>query len=342
MRRFKRLKKVFTCSAMILVLSGLTGCSMERKNDLVEIPPKPYEGMEYPMAYVQKGDLIYDIEEEMVLDNYKERGYRLKEDEIMSSGYADVEFDELMVDIGDSVKKGDVLVKFKSKSLDDEIKQYVDQKELAEAKIRHLENRKSINPDEDIKKEVNSCNDSIIIAEAYLEELNAFKDKLIFKAEEDGVVMKVSDAAYSKNIDFVSDYVVVQSGDDTYKVETQVPVKIKEGQDIVATSAYMKLDATVTKVEKSAAGTVLYIKIKNNLEKKIIVKGLSAHIAKEIKKDVIYLPSVCVKNKDDKYYVFTLNDEGIRVAKEIQVGEVVGENIIIKEGLSEGEKVIAK
>ena len=74
----------------------------------------------------------------------------------------------------------------------------------------------------------------------------------------------------------------------------------------------------------------------------IIVRGLMVAVAEETRKDVLYVASGAVVEKDEHYYVFTLDEHGARVAHEVKIDSILGEYAIIKDGLEEGDEVLVE
>ena len=65
-------------------------------------------------------------------------------------------------------------------------------------------------------------------------------------------------------------------------------------------------------------------------------------IAEDVRENVLYVPQQCVFEKDEQYFVFMTDDNQARIAREIQVDEILGGYVIVKEGLNEGDEIIAK
>ena len=47
-----------------------------------------------------------------------------------------------------------------------------------------------------------------------------------------------------------------------------------------------------------------------------------------------------IQEIDEKYYVFMLDENGVRYAQEVEIDAILGDKAIIKSGLEEGDKVI--
>ena len=161
------------CSAVLIIvlIFSLTGCSLETERDLVRVPENTYQETGRAMSYVQRGDVAIGIEEELQLKNYKETKYGFVATRMDASLDEDLEFDQLYVNVGDTVKKGELLLKLRSEHLDNDIEKYTEQKEKAQIRLNHLRNRSAIDENEDNSYEINNCLDEIQVAEGYLQEL---------------------------------------------------------------------------------------------------------------------------------------------------------------------------
>ena len=331
-----------SAALIYLMILFLTGCSLEPERELVRIPENIYEGTDRAISYVQRGDLAIGIEEEMLLKNYKETSYDFVASLTDASIEESLEFEQLYVNVGDIVKKGDVLVKLKSEYLDNEIDRYKEQKERAQITLKHLRNRGAINPDEDNSFEINNCLEQIQIAEGYLRELETKRSALSICAEDDGEVISVSDSAMSGLLTSTYDLVTIGSGDDTYYVDTEYITTLKEGDTASVTNAVVKYDARVEKIEQSAEGTRIYFKLINTGQERTIARGLKVVVAEDVRKDVLYVSERYIEEKDGHYYAFMLDEHGARIAKEIRTDGVLGGFVIIKDGLNEGDEIIQK
>lgn len=341
MRKLRNNRICVFMTAMAFLMS-FSGCDLREEKPLVRIPEDVYSEESYPMSYVIKGDLTYDIDEEMQLDNYKEIRYGMSEKKLSSTMLDDVTFDKLYVRVGDNVKEGDILLTLTSKSLEDSIDKYNEQKEIAEIEIRHLRNRENIDPEEDHSGEINRYEEDIAVANGYLAELEAKKEALTVRATEDGKVLTISDRAISGSVAASDDFLTVASGDDTYYTQTKESTTLKEGDIVTATNIIMDYDVQVTKIDRSANGSKIYFKIINTEEDMNIVKGLRVPVAQETRKDVLYVSKDCIKEKDEHFYAFMLDENGARIAREVKIDGIIGDNVIILEGLNEGDEVICK
>lgn len=361
--------------AAMLVFSA-SGCGGSERA-LVHIGTPSIEEKDYTTTFVVRGDVTYELEEELHLVNYVESKYGLSSKLMDSMMLKDVAFDKLYVSVGDKVKKGDVLLTMSSKSLEDEIDSYTEQKEKAQLEKIHYNNRTAIDNEEDNSIAIARCDQDINVATGYLTELESKKENLTIRADEDGEVIDISDQAISGTMSNTDGLLTIASGDDTYFLETEEKTTLSVGQIVTSTNKLLRYDMVVTNVEKSSAGTKVYFKIlgiegkvENEAElaaslvgmaspgdatetdamkdaqvsdrEKIIVHGLTVPIAEETRKDVLYVASSAVTERDGRYYVFMIDEHGARVSREIKVESVLGEYAIITDGLAEGDEVLAE
>lgn len=361
--------------AAMLVFSA-SGCGGSERA-LVHIGTPSIEEKDYTTTFVVRGDVTYELEEELHLVNYVESKYGLSSKLMGSMMLEDVAFDKLYVSVGDKVKKGDVLLTMSSRSLEDEIDSYTEQKEKAQLEKIHYNNRTAIDNEEDNSIAIARCDQDINVATGYLTELESKKENLTIRADEDGEVIDISDQAISGTMSNTDGLLTIASGDDTYFLETEEKTTLSVGQIVTSTNKLLRYDMVVTNVEKSSAGTKVYFKIlgiegkvENEAElaaslvgmaspgdatetdamkdaqvsdrEKIIVHGLTVPIAEETRKDVLYVASSAVTERDGRYYVFMIDEHGARVSREIKVESVLGEYAIITDGLVEGDEVLAE
>ena len=361
--------------AAMLLLSA-SGCGGSERA-LVHIGTPSIEEKDYTTTFVVRGDVTYELEEELHLVNYVESKYGLSSKLMGSMMLEDVAFDKLYVSVGDKVKKGDVLLTMSSKSLEDEIDSYTEQKEKAQLEKIHYNNRTAIDNEEDNSMAIARCDQDINVATGYLTELESKKENLTIRADADGEVIDISDQAISGTMSNTDGLLTIASGDDTYFLETEEKTTLSVGQIVTSTNKLLRYDMVVTNVEKSSAGTKVYFKIlgiegkvENEAElaaslvgmaspgdatetdamkdaqvsdrEKIIVHGLTVPIAEETRKDVLYVASSAVTERDGRYYVFMIDEHGARVSREIKVESVLGEYAIITDGLVEGDEVLAE
>lgn len=359
------IKKVQIMALAAALVCSTAGCGRSERA-LVRISRETSEEKAYTMTYVIKGNVTYQLEEELKLDNYVEIKYGLSSKLMDAMLLEDIKFEKLYVSVGDMVKEGDVLLTMSSDTLDSQIDQYIEQKEMAELEKRHYNNRTAIDSDEDNDMAIASCDEKINVAAGYISELEQKRENLTVKADTDGKIIEISDQAISGAISNTDGLLTLASGDDTYYLETEEITTLAVGDIVTASNKISSYDAVVINMEKSSAGTKIYFKlmgptgavenkealaanlVKNaspsdaeTSEKNLtIINGLMVPVAEETRENVLYVATEAVTEKDGHYYVFMLDENGARVAREIKVESVLGEYTIITDGVVEGDEVI--
>ena len=350
---------------------GMSGCGGSDRA-LARISADTPEEKAYTTTFVVRGDVTYQLEEELKLDNYVEEKYGLSSSVMDAMLLDDIKFDKLYVSVGDMVKEGDVLLTMSSETLNSQIDQYTEQKETAVMERQHYVNRTAIDNDEDNDMAIARCDQDITVAAGYLTELEQKRENLTVRAERDGKVIDISDQAISGTVSNSDHLLTVASGDDTYYLETKEMTTLSVGQVVTASNGILDYDVVVTNVEKSTTGSKVYFRIIDPAKASmtdaieasltdadpnatpgdafeeltsddlIIVRGLMVAVAEETRKDVLYVASGAVVEKDEHYYVFTLDEHGARVAHEVKIDSILGEYAIIKDGLEEGDEVLVE
>ena len=134
------------------------------------------------------------------------------------------------------------------------------------------------------------------------------------------------------------------------KVRVSVPQEIVNrvrigGKAIITISAIngRTFEGIVKRVSPQAdevsGGFALEIEVEN--EANLIKAGMTAKIELLLlmNKKVIAIPEYTVVTKDDEKYVYKISDDIAELVK-IILGESVGENIIVNEGLDIGDRIV--
>ena len=66
----------------------------------------------------------------------------------------------------------------------------------------------------------------------------------------------------------------------------------------------------------------------------------SVNVVLDQREDVLYVDRKAVKTADGKYFVYMLDENGLRTRKEITTGLETGNYVEIVSGLTEGDSVI--
>ena len=101
-----------------------------------------------------------------------------------------------------------------------------------------------------------------------------------------------------------------------------------------------KMDFIDRNVDASTGAILLQASFPN--PDQLIRPGQFARVKAKIReaKDAVLIPQKCARELQGQYSVFLVNAENKLEARQITVGEKIGEFFIIKEGLQSGDKII--
>ena len=124
-------------------------------------------------------------------------------------------------------------------------------------------------------------------------------------------------------------------GSGKYKAQRPDGYNFKVGQTYEASADNLKFSLEISEVtDKNIIFTP-----KTDMSTLSEAEDLSMTIKKKKLTDVVYIPKEAVSTKGGMEFVFTVDKDGYLDAVEVKTGDMVGENVVIKEGLSGGEKV---
>ena len=190
----RRLPRKLNIMAVLLAVF-LSGCGTAAEEELVSPEVPVYNAMVPKTAEVIRGDLTPQYSERLDLLGYERVHYQFTQaeyDELYGS--YQMKIDEIHVNVGDFVEKGEVMVSFHSEVLDLQIRDYEKQIEEAGLSIDHLRRLSAIDPSEDHKDEIASLNREIEVARLYIADIEETYRKLNIIAKTDGFVSLISTA----------------------------------------------------------------------------------------------------------------------------------------------------
>lgn len=325
------------------VLSGmlaamlLAGCGGNYNTGKPQITVDAYSMRAYETTTVQKGDIAPVLSLNLQPDEYTTTNYRLESE--------NDEIDKINVSVGDKVNAGDVMVSFKSEDIQDLIDTYETQKSDNELLIEHYMKLMEIDSSQDYTAEIESLREDTEIASLYLEEQNEKLSEYNLIAEKSGTVTFVSDNLQWGYAPAQETLVTVASGSSNYTADTDDDYDFVIGETYQAEFGIATYDmklVEITEYVDAATGkdmrTLLFEPLSD-------MTGLSEsdtivlEIHKPVIENVVYVDKNAVFSVEDKQYVYLVNEEGYRVAKEVTQGTVVDDVVIIESGLEGGEQV---
>ena len=224
--------------------------------------------------------------------------------------------------------------------------EYTAEKEEKQLLIEHYQKLMQIDGSEDYSDDIESLKEDLTIADTYIKEQNEKMKDYCLIAEKDGTVTYVDDSLGYGYANSASNLITVASGSSNYTVTTDDTYEFKVGDEYEADYEVAKYNMKVIDVKKytdDATGkdmqTILFEPV-DNMAGISEDNKLTMTIHKPVIKNVVYVPEKAVCEKSEgQYYVYTINDDGYRLAVDVTVGETVDGSTIIKSGLTAGEQV---
>ena len=349
---------------MILALGQVVyfnGCSLVPKEEeprSVSIVRKEQTD-EYSLAMVKKEDVILTKQFVSV--------YSQLSDENLSFGIDGKPVAYVYVRIGDLVKKGDKLAQLEIGDLDRQIEDLEYSIEKTNLLLKHiyekmdleLEQKSNLLTTSQITEEeyntavesiqngyegnITSYEDSLYILNLKLEALLKEKEDSIIYAGMDGTVSYVkSQLQGSISVKDETAIKVIDSSECAFRLEDiEGSNYFFEGDKVtIVNSIDSKKTYETTVLPKGEEEGIIYFQLDNpDFELSVGSRGTMTVVLEE-KKDVLALPSIAVHKTDEYYYVYYIDDNGIRSIKEVEIG-LIGDNLIeITDGLALDDVVV--
>lgn len=304
----------------------LSGCGAAEQS-VVTIERTPYEKLSYETTEVKRGNLVPEISLKLEQEGYEKINYQ-------ATG-KDLELDTVYVSVGDHVEKGDILVSFRSESVQEIIDTYEEQREQNQLLIDHYTRLMQIDTGLDYGGDIEALQNDIGIANLYIEEAQEKLSRYQIVAEKSGTITKMD--AYLQNGVFMPDKQLITQVCGTGNYLTEKP----EGYEFTPGDIYTAeagINAYELKVSEVTENSVIFTPVS---DMSAVAEGstLQMTVKQPEVTDAVYVNANAVKEVDGAYYVYLLNENGYREAVSVTVGDCVGEYRIITDGLSGGEKV---
>lgn len=334
----KAKKIVLIVASMSMLLTGCGSNKKEKGPKCVRLPE--YDKQLYDTVEITRGDVTPEFTFDLVAPKYERKSYKTLYDEM--------EVEQLHVAVGDHVKKGDILISFKSGKIGEEIEEYKKQLGEQQLLLEHLNKLSGIASDEDYSKEIAQLKDSIQVTNLYINELQARLEAYNFKADADGTVFSINDIVYYGIIDTTcSNVISVSYGNDQFYGETSNDYDFQVGQHFTAYYGVAPYEMVLESIEEKGKDS------NGNVIKGLTFVGadgvdfgyrdrLSLVVQLDTLKNVMFLPNECVIKKEDSSFVYVLDENGYRRAVEVECGPTILDNTVILSGLQDGERVVIK
>lgn len=319
----RKRKLLFLC---VLTAALATGCTAQTP-ELAVISREPYEKTAYETTIVQKGDLSRSLQLTLHAQGYEQISYDATNEEL--------KLEKVYVSVGDTVKKGDLLVSFQSDEIQEIIDTYSDQYEQNRLLAEHYRKLMQIDPEADYTEDLALLQDDMRVEQLYVTEAKERLAEYRIRAKKDGTITAMSEYLAAGVYVAGKNQITETCGTGNYTAEPPKGYTFQKGD-------------TVT-VKKD--GVSCRLKVKSVSKKKIVFapadgsrafageKKLTLVVHRRKLKGAVYVENRAVHEKDGKRFVYVVGDDGYRDAAEVRVGEQVGTYVVIKSGLTGGEKV---
>lgn len=261
--KFCNSKKLIISTLLLLgfAISG-TGCSNSAMDDLVNSKDETYNHEQSDTTVVERGDLAPSFDMTLELAGYYSTQYNMLANEY--NKYVEkyeIEIDEVLVNIGDTVEPGDTMVSFRSDKL--ETQKAEKRKTITEKtiEIEHLRRLMAIDPNEDHNSEIVRLQQEVNVAELYLSDIDEVYNKINIIAEKRGTVVHINDSLGYGFVEIGKPLVTVDSnyGYYTFSSTEDIPLeigKIYKAQNSVTHTDYdIKCIASPDEVASSTDAT---------------------------------------------------------------------------------------
>lgn len=343
-------KKLITWFATLLLPILCTGCQLMPEEEMYQEPPVLYshETKEYHQETVVRGDLT--------LGTTVTCTYMAAKQEQLGFTIGGEYIDQIYVSEGQQVQKGELLAELVYDNLKEEILEMeYECKVLSLQKEHLLENIKldqQIEEPESVAeryaKQLQEAEDAIYVAELRLDELKKDLQQRQIYAGMDGTavyVKKIKDGSRStggENIITIADIdtnVFLVEGEEAQYFTPGMHTTVKCGKNLYEVDVVEAAELGLAESQKDHALTA-YLRLSQPDPTLEDGKKGKIEVILETRSDVLYVPKGAVKTADGKKLVYTLDENGLRVMQNVEVGLKTDEYIEIISGLKEGDPII--
>ncbi len=342
----------FFCAAALL----LSGCGLIPKEEPLQQAPVINTQVEetFEFAYVERGDVVKSARINCTYMPARSESYRF--------GAGGETLDEIYVQVGDSVKEGQLLAQLNVTAYEAALSDVERAKTRLQLQVAHLEEwrqvalsraeddeeRDDINEDYDLRRQ--GLDDQLYLLSLRQEEYEYQLSRRQIRAGLDGTVTYVR----SVNEGYVSStyetiVTVADSATSTFQASTEYWDLLRPGDACTVTVGKVEYSATVASAadlglpesEATSKGrkNVYWVLDEVTFELEDGDRGSVTLILEEAD-DVLKLPKGAVGKVNGQSAVYYLDENGIKRYKLVVTGVTNGPEVEIVEGVTEGEAVI--
>lgn len=330
----KEMKVVWAVVLLLLLLSGCGVIQKEEEIRMMRYGEKTVQE-DVEIAVVLRGNLV--SENNIFVYCEREAGSSL------SFGISGIPYDEFYVSKGDEVTRGQLLAKL-------ECDDYQKQKEAARYELQRIDiELKKLDSDfanygmslKDYERQKADYENQKLVLSQRMEELSVYISERYIYADMDGVVKEMAEVGSQ---DLSEEGLVIfelTGGGQEFRGDTADTRKLAIGQTYSLTLDGEVYEVILDRMDEGENGDVQVVFIFADGKDHPITseRGVVKYVVEE-EKDVLYIPKNAVSKGGDRYYVYFLNEAGLREMKEISISDGYGDYYVVTAGLSEGEEII--
>lgn len=328
-------RKHVILAGLFVLITFMIGCDQQTEGYKPQVTIPEYTRAQFEMVFPQVGDLTPELKMDVVAKQYKKVVYRPL--------YNDMEIDHVNVSLGDHVKKGDVLISFKSEEIEKQKKQYEEQKKEDQLLLAHYQNMAARDATKDYTADIEMIQDQLAVDTLYVEELTQKLSSYSIRAEEDGTVFNMMKGLELSTVSPSNALITMIYGNDIYTGETSDPFPFEIGKDYEAVHGATVLHLTLTDMEPKEPGQMRTLTFRVAQGESAGTKDvLQLRVSQETLKNVLHIPTDMLLEMDGTYYVYVMGEDGYRTICEVQIGEQIGNQTVILSGLNEDSVIVRR
>lgn len=335
----KRFKKLNIAAYACVAALTLTGCGSSSEEALVPANVPVYNAVVPKEAEVFRGNLTPQFSASLHLLGFEQLRYQISpgQYEEMFEVYK-MKIDEVKADVGKYVHKGDVLVSFHSEVLDQQIRDNEKKIEKDSLEIEHLKKLSAIDASEDHKAEIDRLSREIQVAKLYISDIRDIYQKMNLVSEADGYVSMVNESLHEGYVVPGNDLVIVEQSQGIYFMDPSELYTFKPGETYTIGSGETATRLEVIETPEGEKDGPVYFR-PLDAEGRMPENSLKLEFDLPEMKDVCYVNHLAIYRNGDKYFAYVIREDDMRDVVEVIPGVTVGDDVVIREGLSGGEKL---
>ena len=323
--------------AVMLLSLLLQGCGVMQREEEIRVMRYGEKTVQedVEIAVVLKGDLV--SENNIFVYCERETGSSL------SFGVSGIPYDEFYVSRGDEVTKGQLLAKL-------ECDDYLEQKEAAQYELQRIDvELKQLDSDfinygmskKDYERRKADYENRKLVLNQRIAELSVYISERYIYADMNGIVKEMAEV---NSQDLSEEGMVIfelTGGQREFRGNTANTRKL-----VIGGTYSLTLDGEIYEVVLDRMGEgengdaqVIFTFADGKDYPITAERGVIRYVVEEAK-DVLYIPVTAVSKSGEHYYVYFLNEAGLREIKEISVSDIYGDYYVVTAGLAEGEEII--